>query len=976
MANKIFNYRYRAQATAADYSTGNFYVTDVSGYGTISSLVNTTLGEEERFTYSLTFASNAGIYEYGIGYLVDAGGGNYQLVRETSLSSSQGDNGKVSILSTYGTITVDVVQSNSTYTNYERINSSSTLANINSTYFLDATGNLTLSLPAISTDSVIIGFTITSLSGTENERSNAVTLDASGVDTINGTGLYYLSKKNDYIRIMSDVENQNWIILDPIAEAASSSGPNGAVQLADGGVLGYNNGLFFNDDALFVGGDDANSAAVQISELGNIFNVQSGDVDFAIHSSGVGNTFFVDASSNNIGIQTNSPTDLLNINTTGIAGLTISTSSSGGIPVISMYNNDPDFTEGLDIGRLDSIAKNSVSDNIIYTRIISESNNTTDGSEKGQLKFLVNNNGTLQIVTLLNYEDIQIGPNNVISGGLIVGANNTNKGDNVLIGYYNSNCGTSSICIGHSSTIESGAYGGAIGTDHTVTGSHIWAIGGSGANITGTNSTYLLSNNNNYIKLKYDQQNRIGIYVDSTGTDFNIINTRVSSTGTEHKQNFVFNNASGISVTGVSYGIKVLDPTNSGEKTQFVISVLDSGILKDVISMSANNVNISNLSGIDDSVFIGSYLDVSGTGSNILVVGISNIIANNSGENIILGYNNELTASGNNGIVAIGNSNTIDENYSTTVGISNANSGLYSTIVGYNNGIYGENISIVGTNNAISGNNSSVLGYQNNIDNNGNYVIGQGNTSAYSGVHMIGNNIVAASHNTTIIKNDVVIITGTTVRFDATVEIGAERVIVSGDNISLFNNDAGYITTDAYVTGVSYNGSGSLVLYTHSGSVTGTLTDVAHSGNNISIFVNDTGYLVSGIDNVSSLVNDTGYITANDYANPKITFYVTNTGNNAFIFSGGGTQGAGIDENPNIYLYCGLTYAFNCDLGYDFQIRYTGSAYNSGLTNNTGVSDDTVLWTVRHDSPKSGLYYVDKSAPLSNMSGNIYVVRY
>lgn len=980
MANKIFNYRYRASATAASYGTGNFNVTDVATYGSIPELVNTTAGSQERFTYSLSFANQAGVYEYGIGYLTSLGGGLYQFARETPLSSSQADNSKVNISSAYGTVTLDVIAHNPNYTNYKRLNSNTTLANVNSTYFIDATGNLTLSLPAIENDSVIIGLTITSLSGSENERVDAVTLDADGTDTINSTGVYTLSKKNDFIRIISDVDNSNWIILDPISEAASSSGPNGAVQLADNGILGYNNGLFFNDDALFIGGDGVISAAIQLSESGNIFNIQSGDIDFTINANGVGNIFFVDASSSAVGIGTNTPSDLLNVRTTGIEGISISTATSGSIPTLSFVNNDPAFTEGLDIGRIDFVGTNTADENITYSRIISEALDETDSSEEGLLKVLVNNNGTLQTVTLLTYSDIQIGPNNSISGGIIIGANNTNKGDNVCIGYYSTNCGTTSVNIGHQNTIESGSYGGVIGTAHTVTGSHLWVFGGSGADITGNNSTYLIGNDNNYIQLKYDQKQRAGIYIDSTGTDFNIVNTRISLTGTEHSQNILFRNTSGVQVTGVSYGVTVLNPASSAENTKFFVRVLESGTPKDVLSMSASNVNISNLSGTDNSVFIGSNLTVSGTGANTTIIGLSNIISENSGENTIVGYNNELTTSGNDHIIAVGNSNTIDENYSTTVGSSNANSGLYSVIVGYNNGIYGQNIGVVGANNAVSGNNSSVIGYQNNIDNIGVYAIGQGNTSVYSGVHMLGNDITATGHNTTYIKNNTIVFTGSYITFNTTGVINFEGTpsfggfiaassgdnvsifvndadyIASGDNISLLSNNVGYITGDSYVTGISYNGSGQLILTTHSGSVTGILSNVSHSGDNVSIFINDTGY-----------------ITTNDYANPRLTFYLTNTGVNTIVFTGAGTQGTGLDETPDLYLYKGFTYAFNCNLGFPFQIQYPfGVAYNSGLINNSGVSTGVVTWTVRHDTP-SGLYYVREDSPLS-ISGNIYVV--
>lgn len=1005
MANKIFNYRYRAQAAAANYGTGNFNVTDVANYGSVSSLVNTTSGSQQRFSYSITLSGNSGIYEYGIGYLTALGGGLYQFTRETSLSSSEGDNSKINILSAYGTVTIDVVMHNPNYSNYQRLSSSTGIANVNSTYFVDAVTDITLSLPAISTDSVLIGVSLTSLSGTEVERTGAVVLDADGTDTIQVTGSSYsISQKNDFIRLMSDPGTSNWVVLDPIAEAGASSGPNGAVQLSKDGVLSYNNNLFFNDDALYIGGDDANTAVIELGVSGTTFNVQSGNIDLTAHGNGVGNTFFVDASANSVGIRTNTPIDALNISTTGVEGITISTTTSGSIPSLTLLNNDPDFTESIDIGRIDFVGTNTADENIVYTRIIAEATDETDGSEEGLYKVLVNNNGSLQIVELLTYEDIQIGPNNSISGGIIIGANNTNQGDNVCIGYYNTNCGVSSISIGNQNTIESGSYAGAIGSDHTVTGSNIWLFGGSGANIAGNNATLLVSNDNNYIQLKHNQHQRVGIYVDSTGTDFNIINTRIASSGDQHLNSVLFRNTSGVLMTGISYGATVLDPAQSAERTEFTVKTLQSGSLVPALSMSADHVNISNLSGIDNSVVIGYGLDVSGTGTSVTIVGLSNTISNNSGLNTIVGYNNELTTSGNDHIVVVGNINTVDDNYSTTVGTSNRNSGLYSSVVGYNNGLYGENIAVIGTNNDVSGNNSSLIGYQNNIDHNSVYVFGQGNTSAYSGVHIFGNDVTATGHNTLYIKKENITITGSSIVFDGArpyvtgdmVVVSGDRIglfvndinyvtsgdniselvndvnyvtsgdniselvndvnyVTSGDNISELVNDVGYLTNEAYVTGVSYTSgisSGILVLSHHSGTVTGILEGVAHSGQNLSIFVNDTSY-----------------ITSDGTANAKLTFNLSNTGTNSIIFSGAGTQGAGIDETPTLSVYKGFTYIFNCDLTFPFEIQYPfGTTYTSGLTNNVGVSTGLVTWSVRHDSPNT-VYYSG-----SAISGTINVV--
>lgn len=982
MANKFYNYRVRAVQSAAQDpmpqgGTGYLDFINTGSYKQFDAVVNIAAGFEERFTYRITAASESSKYEYGLGYITNVSSA-LRLTREKIYSSSQGSNDRVSWITADGPLTLDMMVPHPNNVSSKRLNSNTSLPNITTTYLVDATGNLTLSLPEITSadDAVAINLMITSLSGVQNERTDAVTLDAFGTNTINYTGTHSISKKNDLITIISDVDNFNWIILDGESDIGGSSGPDGSVQIADGGVVSNDTGLFYNNNALYIGGSGTNNASIELTaSSGATFNLQNNPIDFAIHSIGANNTFFVDGSTNRVGMRTNSPLDIVHVNTTGVGGIFISNTGSGGVPVTTFKNTDPDFTDGTDIGIIDFVGVDDSSNDTTYGRILIEATDVTDISEEGQLNISVNHNGILQNVAQLSYDDIQIGPNNSITGGIAVGSSNINEGDNIVLGYSNTNCGNTSITVGHSNNITSGSYGGIFGTNHTMTGSYMWIFGGSGFDVTGNNTTYLVGDNNNYIRVKHNSQQRVGIYVDTTGTDFNIINTRVSTSGVEHNQNFVFNNSSGTAKTGVSYGIKVLDPTDGSENTKFFIKILETGTLKDVFDISSNNVNISNVSGFDNSVLIGSNLTITETGSNTVVIGMSNIISNNSGNNTIVGYNNELNVSGNDHTALLGNSNTIDENYTSTVGTSNRNSGLYSAVIGYNNGVYGENISSVGVNNDISGNNVSVIGYNNNIDNNGVYVIGQGNTSVYSGVHMIGNDIIASEHNTTIIKNDTVIITGTTVRFDANVELGVDAVASSGDNVSIFVNDAGYITGDAYVTGISYTegtSSGILVLSHHSGSVTGILNGIVHTGQNISILTNDTGYLISGIDNVSSLVNDTGYITSNGYANPKITFSLTNTGINSIIFTGGGTQGSGIDETPDIYVYRGFTYDFDCDLGFPFQIRYLGSAYNSGLTNNTGVTSGVVTWNVRHDSHTSGIYYVSTDNPFT-VSGNIYI---
>lgn len=941
MAKKIFNYNVRAQSDLnISPGTSSFLVSDVSNFRAFSTVVSTTQNEEDRFTYKLTASNNTLKWEYGVGYITTVGGQS-TFSRETVHSSSN-SNAKVSF-SSDGNLVVDLIDNNPNFVNTDRISSTSTLDNVSSTYFIDAASNVTLNLPDITTESAQIGLTITSLSGSETERANAVTLTPSGSNTISSGSSYVLTKKNDFVRIVSDVTNTNWIVLDPISDTAASAGIDGAIQIASGNVLGSDTSLNFSNNTLFIGGTGTNNSPIQLSSNGSTFNALSGSLDFAIHSTASPNTFFVDGSTNKVGLKTNLPLDTLDVHVTGSEGVTVTTTGSNGIPSMTVKNLHPSFVAGDDIGHINFVALDSAGFNNTYARVVSEAIDKTAGSEDGLLNLQISYNGNLQTVAQLTYDDVNIGTSNSVTGGVVIGSSNTNKGQNVVLGYFSTNCGTSSVSLGNSNTIHSGSFGGVVGKNHAITGSDIWVFGGSGANITGMNSVYLLSNSNNYIQLKSDQQNRACVYVDSTGTNFDIKNTRVSTTGVQHKQAFMFTNNSGILVTGVSFGVEVTDPTHSSEDTKFVVDVMSSGTQTNVLSVDGNSVNISNITGLDNSVLVGSNLAITGGGDHVTVVGLTNTISNNSGEITIVGYNNDLTSSGNDHIVAIGTNNSVDENYSTTIGTSNKNSGLYSAVVGYNNGAYGENVSVVGVNNDASGNNIGIVGYNNNVDNNQVYILGQGNTSAYTGVQMIGSSITAAANNTAYIKNTNVVIdattvtlTGTTVNIDATFGgTGLNNFIQAGNNISLLNNNSNYLA----------------------------------SGGNVSHLTNDSNYVTSG-DNISNLTNDVNFLTV-----PKITFDIeANHLNTQYHFSGGGTQGSGIDQNPTIYVYRGFTYAFSkTQNAHPFQIQQSGSAYTSGLTNNTGVTSGIVTWSVRHDAPESGLYYICTSH--SAMSGNFIVAK-
>jgi len=219
------------------------------------------------------------------------------------------------------------------------------------------------------------------------------------------------------------------------------------------------------------------------------------------------------------------------------------------------------------------------------------------------------------------------------------------------------------------------------------------------------------------------------------------------------------------------------------------------------------------------------------------------------------------------------------------------------------------------------------------------YINSQANVTGISYTSGISSGILVLSHHTGTVTG---ILSG---------------VAHSGQNISIFANDVGYITGEAYVTGINYDGSGELVLSHHSGTVTGILIDVVHSG-----------------DNITNLNNDALYITSSDFAKPKLKFDVSATGDNTFIFSGAGTDGVGNDENPTLYLYKGFNYDFdiNVSSSHALEIKLGSSLYTSGLTNNTGVNSGIVSWSVRHDTINSGIYYICSNH--AAMSGDIRIV--
>ncbi len=98
-------------------------------------------------------------------------------------------------------------------------------------------------------------------------------------------------------------------------------------------------------------------------------------------------------------------------------------------------------------------------------------------------------------------------------------------------------------------------------------------------------------------------------------------------------------------------------------------------------------------------------------------------------------------------------------------------------------------------------------------------------------------------------------------------------------------------STDAFVTGISYNSTNhNLVLSTHSGTVTGVLSNIIHSGDNISQLVNDSGY-------ITGLIEDT---------NPTLSANLQ-LNNNNIVGTGNISISGNVTANTGIYNILDMT---------------------------------------------------------------------
>ena len=832
--------------------------TDTTGDGdmillTTASTYNSVLssiGANNSFTYELLNIANPFQWENGVGH-INYGGGITTFVRDRVIKSSDGD---TKVLFSAGTktlttaITEDII--NNGFLNVEQTGVSFSPPYMPATYILDATaGNITVSLPTVvgKADPIILGFLLNDTTGDAQNQPDAVVLTPFGAQIISEQLTYSLSIKNDYVQIVSVPSTTGWLVLDSIQDSMNAYGNDGLIQFSKTSAFSGVNGLKWDlsTSSLLVGGTGTLASADIVLPTGTqtvVFNEQSKDKDFRIEGSGISHLLFVDAGLGNIGINTSNPLDLLHIVHTGTVGNTGVTIHSSGLgPTVVLSNTA--LSGSLTNNRLGSVLFNA--SGLSYAKLYASADSMVSGLQQSSAYIEIINNGSMVPALSLRPTSTTIGINNTNTSGVIVGQDCANSGNNVLLGNNNASTGSmKSVMIGNSHTIQSGSLScGVVGQGHTVGGTGIFIIGGSGIALSGAtyqDNTFLVANADNYISI--DTTGVVSLSSKSTSnTKLSILNkTPAPASGLTQSVSLEFLNSSGVIKTGLALTNTIHQATFGNEYSKFSANIMVGGVVKPVIQIQDNQVLIGDagLSGIN----IGYGLNNSsagGTGTiiygqNILSSGNANVLIGrdiicSGNNNTIFGRNNECFPTGDLGVVILGNSNSASQAYGVAIGHNNHNSGLYSVACGYLNGAYNDYSVAVGFGNTVQG---TVAG--------GSVAVGQSNTVTTSGVDAIGF-AVGLGNNISISGTGITIGYQNRVLGKGGVVIGRSCAATGIDNFIAGFNCSTTTGNNNFLIGKNLNWAGSdTYLTSHTNIQFLATADIFASGANIDLHKNST----------------------------------------------------------------------------------------------------------------------------------------
>ena len=845
------------------------------------------IGTNNSFTYELLNSGNPFEWENGVGHITYSSGIT-TFVRDRVIRSSNGNN-----LVVFGAgtktlttaITEDII--NNGFLNVEQASGTFVAPYMPATYILDATAaNITVSLPTMvgRVDPIILGFLLNGTTDDAQNQPGAVVLNPDGIETISGESTYSLSIKNDYVQIVSVPSATGWLVLDSIQDSMNAYGNDGLIQFSYDSAFSGVNGLKWDlsSSSLLVGGTGILASADIILPTGTqtvVFNEQSKDKDFRIEGSGISHLLFVDAGLGNIGINTATPLDILHIVHTGTVGNTGVTIHSSGLgPTVVLSNTA--LSGSLTNDRLGSVFFNA--SGLSYAKLYASADSQLTGIEQASAYIEIINNGISQTALSLRPTSTTIGINNTNTSGVIVGKDCANSGNNVLLGNTNTSTGVmNSTIIGNNHTIHNGSLScGLVGQGHTVGGTGIFIIGGTGIALSGAiykDNTYLVANADHYISISTTGVVSLSSKLDAN-TKLSILNkTPTPTSGIAQSVSLEFLNTSGVIKTGLALTSTIHQTTAGDEYSKFSANIMVAGVVKPVIQIQDNQVLVGDagLSGIN----IGYGLNNSsagGTGTiiygqNIVSSGNTNVLIGrdiicSGNNNTIFGRNNECFPTGDLGVVILGNSNSASEAYGVAIGHNNHNSGLYSVACGYLNGAYNDYSVAVGFGNTVQG---TVAG--------GSVAVGQSNTVTTSGVAAIGF-AVGLGNNIVVSGTGIAIGYQNSVKGSGGVVIGRSCAATGTDNFIVGFNCSTTTGNNNFLMGKNLNWEGSdTYLTSHTNIQFLATADIFASGANIDLHKNNTdmiSILTTGINILhTGLVSISGGLGANISSTGVVAMY-------------------------------------------------------------------------------------------------------
>jgi hypothetical protein len=550
--------------------------------------------------------------------------------------------------------------------NYTTKNTNFTADTVQTIYGITATGAaITGYLPLASGNkNLLLGFRLKSGS------THNLVIDASGTDTIDGSGLLTLTPDTKYVEMISD--GSGWYELSrelQVTGAGLPSGSIGSIQYKSSSTqFGGSSDLFWDsaNKHLLIGGSTpstANIVLAGVSGQNTIINNSGYDSDLQVKGTGTNQLYF-DASTGRLGINTSSPATICHIVgrcASDTLRLESTTQCATGVAITLYHSPSTGSAVGDYPATINLAGRNGNGQQVNYAQIRSRILGTTIGSTSGEIILSVDMSGVSTNIVTANPKRTVIGLNSV-----------SNETNNIIVGNLSKDSGTNNLIFGHNTSISGASSSNTIifGHSTSVIGSNN-LVGGntsafSGQNIIGFNTSGNVTGSNIIVNGNLNYLNGSGLIVGGAS------NSVSGVSGIVYGFNNAVNNTVG-SVVGSNHTV------NGSGNTVYGLSNIVNGTNNNLVGLSGTITGSGN-------TVLGSQDNI--TGSNNILLGNNNAISS-SQSGIIIG--NNLNVASNTGVlVGVNNNlfslasgdtvfNTTNSSANFTVYGSSSSSGLYYT---------------------------------------------------------------------------------------------------------------------------------------------------------------------------------------------------------------------------------------------------------------------------------------------------------